>query len=241
MKLALITGGSKGLGAALVQQYCDAGWQVREYSRSGSAAGHVDCDFADPAVVTEVCGKDFAALATEQWDEVVLILNAAVLDPIGPLAASTPADWQRHLTVNVTATITALGLFMQHFQALPAAKRVAAISSGAARKAYNGWSLYCASKAALEHMIRSIAIEQLAEAHPITAINIDPGVIDTAMQATIRAAGEDRFPDHERFVRYHAEGVLKPPARVAAAILAILADPCIGGERYSVEDRLGGR
>ena len=112
-------------------------------------------------------------------------------------------------------------------------KVVASISSGAALKGYAGWSLYCATKAGLEGFVRALALEQQPEPHPLLAVSIDPGVVDTQMQALIRTMSKRDFPEVERFIRRKNEGGLSAPSRVAAAVLRVLSAPTlVGGQRY---------
>ena len=104
---------------------------------------------------------------------------------------------------------------------------------------YEGWSLYCASKAALENFIRSVALEQAREAAPFIAVNISPGIIDTDMQQAIRAASKADFPDVERFVGFKNSGALRAPAEVAAAVIRIAALPHLqGGATLNVADHV---
>lgn len=107
------------------------------------------------------------------------------------------------------------------------------VSSGAALKGYAGWSLYCASKAGMEGFIRALAAEERHQEYPFLAISVDPGVIDTEMQASIRAASVTDFPDVERFIRRKNEGGLSSPGSVAGAILRIVSSPeLVAGQRY---------
>ena len=85
----------------------------------------------------------------------------------------------------------------------------------------------------MEAYIRALAVEQEAEPYPFTAINVNPGVIDTAMQATIRAASAADFPEVERFIQRKRMGGLVDPQDCAAAVLRILALPAlVGGGRF---------
>ena len=85
----------------------------------------------------------------------------------------------------------------------------------------------------MEGYVRALAAEQQTEPHPFTAINIGPGVIDTEMQALIRASSVADFPEVERFIQRKQQGGLVSPADVAAAVLRILALPSlVGGSRY---------
>ena len=112
-------------------------------------------------------------------------------------------------------------------------KVIADISSGAALKGYYGWSLYCAAKAGMENFIHSLAVEQQTQPHPFLPINIDPGVIDTDMQALIRATPQSDFADVERFIQRKNQGLLVSPDKVAASIINIIELPSLSfGNRY---------
>ena len=236
MKLALITGGSKGLGAALVQWHLDQGWTVREYSRSGQGDVHVPCDFSAQDAGAAVLEGSFAELAQHPWDVLRLINNAGTLDPIGPLTDSEPSQWRAHLQINVAACVTATGLFLKHFSLSQAPQTVVNISSGAAVTPYHGWSLYCASKAALEAFTRCVALEQAAAAAPVIVVAIRPGVIETGMQAAIRAQDSAHFAQVEKFRKLSAEGLLQSPAEAAQRVCGLLARGVRSGEVYDVRD-----
>ncbi|MCW1970877.1 MAG: SDR family NAD(P)-dependent oxidoreductase [Anaerolineae bacterium] len=236
MKLAIISGGSKGLGLALCQQYLANGYRVVELSRSAPHPFSVQCDFAQPQAALLPIQATFAELSRADYDEIVIINNAALLGPIGPSSRKAPADVIAHLNVNVTSAILFLGQAINAFQTHTCPKSIANISSGAAIKNIFGWSLYCASKAGLEHYIRTVAIEQAEQAQPFTAINIDPDIIDTDMQAGIRQASRDDFPALDRFIMRKDIGLLRPPAQVAAAIIRILNSPMSNGARYDITD-----
>ena len=232
MRLAILTGGSRGLGLALHEQLTHAGWRVLEFSRAAPHAGSVRLDLADPAGIEAIVRPALARVAAEPIESLVLIGNAGVLDPIGPAARKDPAAVLANLQANFTSAVLCHAAVIAQFQGLACRKVLANVSSGAALKGYAGWSLYCAAKAGLENFIRAVAAEQASEPHPFTAINIDPGVMDTAMQALIRQQAPDDFPEVARFIRRQADGELRPPGDVAAAILRILdrAD-LAGGQR----------
>ena len=79
MKLALITGGSRGLGAALVETYLQAGWEVREFSRSGTSAIHRDLDLASPDSIQQAIKSVQQEFASAKLEELLLIHNAGSL------------------------------------------------------------------------------------------------------------------------------------------------------------------
>ncbi|MFC7419061.1 SDR family NAD(P)-dependent oxidoreductase [Iodobacter arcticus] len=235
MKLLCITGGSAGLGAALVNLYQAQGWQVCEFSRSGQLAGHISIDLAANNAANLVDGH-FSQLASQTWEEVLLINNAGMVSPLAPVATLSDEAIATNLNVNFNVAIRIIAAFIRHFGDLPARKTVLQVSSGAAIRGYGSWSLYCASKAGLEHFIRALAVEQSTMAHPVSCINFDPGVMDTAMQAEIRSRTAAEFPDVGRFIARKEQGLLRQPEDVAAAIARLVASEIQGGERYSVEE-----
>jgi NAD(P)-dependent dehydrogenase (short-subunit alcohol dehydrogenase family) len=91
----------------------------------------------------------------------------------------------------------------------------------------------------VEHFVRTLAVEQAATAHPLRAINVNPGLIDTAMQAAIRASSAEDFPAVGMFIQRKAAGELRPPEVVAAAIARMVDDARLeGGARATVDDYL---
>lgn len=232
MKLALIIGGSRGLGLALLEQYRAAGWVVYEFSRSGTGEGHIDLDLAsdDLAEYTQLIDQ----LAAQAWREVVLVCNSASILPIKPLAQMDAQDLAQALQTNFTQPIRLIHAFVVAFAPHPARKVVAQVSSGAAQRAIASWSSYCASKAGLDHFMAVLALEQSRASKPITAIVLDPGVMDTAMQATLRACSAADFPDHAQFVARQQQGLLRAPATVAQFCIAAIAR-AEQGARYDID------
>jgi benzil reductase ((S)-benzoin forming) len=218
--LALITGGSRGLGEALLQEYRSRDWSVLGFSRSGSG---VHLDLADTVDAADVFTEAFARISALAFDEVVVISNAAVLGPVGAVVNTSPESIASHFDVNVVSGVLLARAFIGALQDRDCPKTFVNISSGAATKGYAGWSLYCASKAAMEGFVRSVALEQSAQAHPIRAINVNPGVMDTAMQAEVRASRVEDFPQRERFVGLKLGGGLSQPELVAARIADLIA------------------
>lgn len=156
---------------------------------------------------------------------------------------SSPVDHSEavlaNLNINLKSAILVLTELIAKFQKASCRKILFNISFGAALKAYAGWSIYCASKAGMEGYIRALAAEPRTEPHPFTAINVDPGVINTEMQALIRGSSVADFPEVARCIqRKHQAGLVAPQA-VAASVLRIFALPSLsGGGRY--ETSVGG-
>jgi len=237
MRIALLTGASRGLGFELATALAADGWTLLEFSRTAPHPFSVQVDLADPAASRAIVREALRGLPVEGLQEVLVVHNAGVLSPIGPASRKDPAEVQANLQANFVSGILFLTECVARFQHVACRKTALNISSGAALKEYPGWSLYCAAKAGLEHFVRTLAAEQKSEAHPFRAANVDPGVMDTAMQESIRAAGSDDFPSVARFVQLKADGQLAPPADVARAVLRIASLPdLVPGARLHVRD-----
>ncbi len=240
MRLALITGGSRGLGQALTIQLESSGYHVVEFSRSGSHAHSVHVDLSKPEQSREVFRRALAGIEATHLDELIVINNAGTLDPIGPAWRKPNEAVLQNLNTNFVSGIVFISEVTSRFQAAKGRKVIANISSGAALKGHAGWTLYCAAKAGLENFVRALALEQQGEQHPFVVINVGPGLIDTDMQTFLRASSESDFPELQRFIRRKAEGELRPPSEVAAAILRIVGQAKIeGGARYDSHDFAG--
>ena len=227
-KTIIVTGASRGLGAATARILVELGAKAVLNARSPSdleaVAGEIDPTgervLVVPGDVSRVddCRRLVEATVDHFGRLDGVINNAGVLQPVAPLAEADPAAWRTNVEVNVLGPF-----YLTHF-AIPHLRRqrgrVINVSSGAAVKTTTGWSAYSTSKAALNHFTRLLAAEEPA----IVAIALRPGVVDTAMQATIREEGDEGMTveKHRQFVQYHEQGVLLPPEKPGRA-LALLA------------------
>jgi len=236
MKRMIISGGSRGLGAALVDEYRRAGYEITELSRSGRSGDSVQVDLAQPKAAQQILDDEFGRIATDPCEHVLLFNNAGDVMPVGQVADKAFDTVLGNVNVNFVGAIVLLRAFMLAFQAQDCPKAIVNISSGAALSGIEGWSLYCAAKAGIEHFIRTIALEQANNPFPINTFNISPGLIDTGMQASIRSAAQTDFPRVQDFVGFKAEGALRSPALVAGAVVAILASDPAPGSRHEVAD-----
>ncbi len=243
-KTMIITGASRGIGAAIAREGLARGFNLVLNARASDALNSLanSLDISSKRIATvagdvsnqEVC-KRIVDSAVERFGDVdVLINNAGILEPVGPLHAVDGNEWVRNLMVNVAGPVllTQCALFSLRRRR----GCVINISSGAAVNAVRGWSAYCTSKAALNHFNRMLA----AEYPEIVAIAVSPGMTATDMQATIREQGEGRMPkdEHRRFVDAHQKGELRSPQDVARAVVALsLNAPAeLGGEFVTVDD-----
>lgn len=233
MRLAIVTGGSRGLGQALCRQHELAGFRVLEFSRSAPHHFSTQVDLAVPTEAPQTISAALACIDPGKCTELLVFNNAVALTPIGPVWRKATKEVLANLNANFTSAILALTAVMQHFRETACRKVIVNISSGAALKGYAGWSLYCASKAGMEGFIRGIAAEERHHEHPFIAISVDPGVIDTEMQAAIREASASDFPDVERFKRRKHQGGLASAEAVASGIIRLLSNQQLQpGDRY---------
>jgi benzil reductase ((S)-benzoin forming) len=217
MRHIVITGTTRGLGEALVEQVLSVeGTRVLALARDFTARQRSDprittrhCDLSEPATLPDAAEfHDFlrgAALG-------VLVHNAAVVEPVGAIGSLSGDQLARAVTVNLTAPMVLTNAFLAGQPAGQAA-RVLFVSTGAARRVVENWSAYSATKRGAEEFFAHLAGERPG----ITVAIINPGVIDTGMQETLRRSD---FPDHQRFVDRYEQGELRAPGVVAAEIAA---------------------
>lgn len=193
-RAALITGASRGIGEAAARVMAEAGMAVALVARSADDIGRIAgelradgrraiaraCDVADAG---EVAGA-VARTVSEFGRLDVLVNNAGVIEPIAHLAEADPAAWGRLIDINVK------GVFHGMREAARVMGRggvIVNVSSGAATGALEGWSAYCASKAAVLSLTRVGEME--LGPRGIRVVGLSPGTVATGMQATIKASG----------------------------------------------------
>ena len=220
MDLYVVTGTSRGLGAALA-----AALRTREGTTLvaiGRSGADIVADLGSAEGAHDAGQALAARLAGIPLDKAVLINNAGVVEPVGPLESVDAGALARNLQVNLVAPMLLMRAFLAATRAVPL-RRIINISSGAGRRAVFGWSAYCAAKAGLDMATRVVAEEATARGEPVEAVSLAPGVIDTPMQAVVRGTDASAFPDVERFRAMKADGTLRPAADVAADILRLEA------------------
>ena len=228
MKKAIVTGHTRGLGAAVAAELRARGIAVLGLARARSPlAGieQIDIDLADAAALQAWLAGDALHTFLRDASEAFLVNNAGVVTPVGALAAQDPVEVLRAVTLNIGAPLALAAAFVR--AAPQAARRILHVSSGAARSAYPGWSVYCATKAALDHHARAVLLDGDLQ---VRASSLAPGVIDTDMQAAIRATSRADFPLRQRFVDLKQGGALDTPADCARKLVDYLLAPGFGSE-----------
>ena len=226
----IISGHSNGLGRALAEYYLRQGDAVLGLSRrqvavepSEKLQQHI-IDLSDSAAVAALFSDGLIADFMHAADEVVLINNAGTVQPSAMLGRQNDAEIITSAALNITAPLLLANEVCRQKPA-NAVLKIVHISSGAGRNAYPGWSVYGAGKAALDHHARCVAAEQLSG---VRIASIAPGVIDTGMQAQIRASDTADFPMLARFQDLKAQGGLSSAEEIAAHIAAMIADRNFG-------------
>jgi NAD(P)-dependent dehydrogenase (short-subunit alcohol dehydrogenase family) len=221
--VAIVTGVSRGLGAALASELLDRGFVVLGVGRTtngeldGDRYSFVQLDLSDSERVDAALERPFEELKERRPSSVCLLNNAATVDPAGTLGRLTAGVIVAGLAVNLASAVALANLFLRVFADGDLPRRVVNVSSGAAANPLTGESVYSVSKAGIEMMTRALAAEQ--QAPTFRAVTVRPGVIDTGMQVFARSQSADVLPSVELFKGFHREGRLVPPEVVAEKIV----------------------
>jgi len=237
-KVAIVTGASRGIGAAAALALGEAGASVvlaartgtqaetnaQQINASGGKAFASACDISDYAA----CQRLVHETASRFGPPDILVNNAGVIEPISMLAAGDPRDWARSIEINL------IGAYYAMRAVLPGMLErghgnIVNVSSGAAIRPLEGWSAYCAGKAGLAMLTCSIDLEHRAGG--IRVFGFQPGTTDTDMQVTIRASGINMISQIPR-------EQLTPVAHPARAIVYLCSNDAddLAGKEFSLRD-----
>jgi benzil reductase ((S)-benzoin forming) len=215
-KVFIITGGNRGLGEAFISNLIiDKRFFVISISRSLSEEQKTynsdNFYFLKADLSDEGVDKKLSVLKSIITSEAVyFISNASNIKPIISIGNIANEDVAKTISINIKSPIEITQYLLRHFNKNKLS--FINISSGAANRAIDNWSLYCSSKAFMQ-MFYNVAESEYKQ-HRF--FNIDPGVMETNMQKIIRASD---FPDVSNFRNLKEEGKLKPPSEVAKSIL----------------------
>jgi 3-oxoacyl-[acyl-carrier protein] reductase len=194
-KVALVTGASRGLGEGVARALAREGAKVMLLARSGDLAQNVAREIGGPSEALACDVSDYPAVERAVADTRkrlggldILVNNAGVIEPIAALAASDPAIWARNIQINLIGAYNVVRAVIGDM--LKSGGSIINVSSGAAYRPLEGWSSYCAAKAGLAMMTRSIALETAGR---LRVFGFSPGTIDTDMQVKIRASGMNQI------------------------------------------------
>ena len=234
-KLFVLTGASRGMGAAIAEQLlapdhlllCISRKRDHALAAKADAAGVAleqwPLDLSEPGEAATRLQTWIAALDGAAFDSAALINNAAALTRIGPIDEDNDAELSSALRVGLEAPLLLSAAFLRATRKWAADKRVLNISSGLGRRAMAGSAAYCATKAGMDHLTRAMALDEANRPNGAKLVSLAPGVIDTDMQVHLRAGDEAGFPEKANFVGLKEKGQLTSAPDAAARVLAYLA------------------
>ncbi|MEL7023925.1 MAG: SDR family oxidoreductase [Pseudomonadota bacterium] len=232
-RVALITGASRGIGLATVHELSSLGAQVvlaarseapiqditDQISENGGRAVAVQCDVASFEQVQAAVSSTIARF--DRLD--ILVNNAGTIEPIARIDESEPDLWSKAIDVNLKGVYHGLRAALPVMTARGGGV-IVNLSSGAATSALEGWSHYCASKAAVK-MLTACAHKEFSE-QGIRVVGLSPGTVATDMMSSIKSSGIN--PVSQLDWSTHI------PPEWAAKAIAFLCGP--GGEPYAGSD-----
>ncbi|KAL7948541.1 hypothetical protein V8C42DRAFT_314798 [Trichoderma barbatum] len=226
-KVFIVTGASKGLGAAIVQQLLAQSHKVVVTARSENQLRTFKD--AHPSQVEYLVGDITSSGITERLTDLAVnsfgkidgvVINHGVLEP-EKFATASLEDTKRLYDINFFSYIAMAKASLNEVKKTNGC--IVWVSSGAALKPYVAWSTYGSSKAAINSISSHLAVEE----PDITSITIGPGRVDTDMQATLRLKGKDTMDEkqYQSFVDAFQQGELLKPEQPGAVIAKFVANP----------------
>lgn len=229
-KTAVITGASRGIGAATATAFAAAGANICLLARSETQIIELakdnepraiarTCDVADYAAVESAIRAAQAAFGSVD----ILINNASVIAPISALGSVDPQKWSQMIDINLKGVFHGIRAALPIMQA-QGAGTILTVSSGAAHHAIEGWSGYCASKAGAAMLTESLHLEHHKDG--IRTMGLSPGTVATQMQKEIKASGINLVSQLDWSAHIAADW----PAKALVWMCTSAADPYLGTE-----------
>ncbi len=248
MKYYIITGSSKGIGEYVAKELLEKDNHLLCLSRSINHSLIKEGKDKDVALVyksVDLNNVNTIAKIIQSWageidpqlvEGLYLINNAGLIDPIKPVYKCEPEEIIRSINVNLIAPMILQAEFLkvcesiQHQLDKKITQRILNISSGAGRRAIQGWGVYCTSKAGLD-MFSSCTNVDIKEGNKdVKIVSLAPGVVDTQLQQIIRSSNDDDFVLVNQFKEYKDNGKLLSPAFVGQQIVKLLHSVDFGEE-----------
>lgn len=243
MRLYIITGTSEGIGASLAEQLLSTSSMVYCLSKTENpsfvkfarmrqlAHRYHLIDLSDIEASANLLEEILHEEKDKEWEEICLVLNAAVIQPIHKVGKGNYiSDIQHTLQTNLLSPMVLSEVFFRKCQDLDLDKQVLILGSRAGANPVASFSTYCSTKAGLDTFAKTLALEQVEEPFPIKVVCLHPGTVDTAMQAQIRAQHKEVVPSVEFFVRLKEDKQLLSPLIVACEIVKLLKHTDYGKE-----------
>lgn len=248
-RLVILTGASRGLGAAMAEQLLhpdtvmlclSRGRHPTLATRAAAARAQFEewpRDLAHSVAVADEVEAWLRTCDAPRFDNAVLINNAGVIPKPGPSDGCTSAELASALRVGLESAILLTAAFLRVTNSWRADRRVLNISSGLGRRAMAGGAVYGAAKAGMDHYSRAVALDEAHRAEmagdksrAARIVSLAPGVIDTDMQAQLRSADTSGFPSQAYFEQQHAQGLLMSAEGTARRVLGYLERDDFGSQ-----------
>jgi 3-oxoacyl-[acyl-carrier protein] reductase len=238
-KVAIVTGASRGIGHAVALELARGGAAILLAARTDKACEPVAAAIRREGGSAETIASDvsrytdaqrLAETALEHFGRIdILVNNAGVIEPISTLETCEPDAWTQNIVVNLVGVFHCLRAILPRFRQ-SGGGIIINLSSGAAHRPLEGWSAYCAAKAGVAMLTRSVALE--AGDSGVRVYGFQPGVVDTDMQGLIRNSGLNEVSKLPR------EQLADPsePARVIAWLCTDEAAD-LAGKELSIGDQ----
>lgn len=227
-KIALITGGSSGIGRAAAKMLAGAGATVvitartqkeldqtaREIRDSGGKAMAIKADVTDIYAM-----QNLAQAIHQKLGKIdIAVVNAGVIEPVNLSWKCDMFEWTQNIEVNLNGAFITAQIALADMTEKQQGTLIF-ISSGAASHPMSGWSAYCAAKAGVDHLNRTIALELNEKQLDIHSYSVYPGIVSTPMQTLIRTKTKAEFSAVETFKNYYENNLLRSPEDPAALVL----------------------
>lgn len=247
MEFFIITGTSKGLGEALAKRLISPENQLVCISRAKNTdlinlaesknciLDYYEFDLTKIDEIKNLMTKIFSKIDKNNIEKITLINNAGTVTPIKPMGRSDDSEISKNIILNLISPIIMINNFIKLTREINVKKNIVNISSGAAEKPVYGWSPYCSSKAGVNLLTKTTAME--LENTEYSVFSFSPGVLDTSMQKIIRSSSEEDFVELNRFISLKEKGKLLKPSFVAEKLINLLStDKLKNGGIYHMQE-----
>lgn len=224
-KIYIITGTSSGIGKALANLILNnAPCKVLGISRRQTIEHpsyfHINADLSQSIIDTTL--KEITKILTiHKAKELVLINNAGTVTPIGKIGCLDNKQIERAFYLNSITPAILTNFIVESAIEQNVHLKILNIGTGASTNPIEGWSTYCASKAALKMLTEVWKKEGYQNNWNIDFQEFSPGVVDTEMQTEIRSVTNDQFDRLDQFKKFKTDNLLESPEKTAEKIFEL--------------------